>query len=81
MSKEPEITRREVCSFRLKPLTAEAIRALAGKLSISNAELVETAVDRMLTDVTDDQIKTVKAVREHIRKADDGLARLERGQA
>ena len=76
----PEINRREVFSFRLQPLTHDAIRALAGKMSVSNAEVLETAVARMATDVSDGQIETIKEARECIREADTRLARLERGE-
>ncbi len=81
MSKEPKITRREIFSVRLQPLTKRAITALAGKLSVSNAELIETAVARMQADVTEQQIETIKEARECIREADTRLERLERGQA
>jgi hypothetical protein len=77
----PKITRREVVAFRLQPLTKSAIAALAGKLSVSHGELIETAVARMQTDYEDNQIETIKEARECIREADTRLERLERGQA
>jgi len=77
----PKINRREVCSFRLNPLTSDAIRALAGKMSVTNAEVLETAVARMASDVDDGMIETIKEARECIREADTRLQRLERGQA
>lgn len=76
-----EIQRREIFSVRLQPLTRTAITALAGKLSVSNAELIETAVERMQTDYNDNQIETIKEARACIREADTRLERLERGQA
>jgi len=77
MSKEPRITRRAPYTVRLSEAAKLRIPGLASKLGMTQAELIEAALNEIDNAASEAKRKTLAEVRAYISEADTRLAKLE----